>query len=106
MTPTTTFAIDATITERGQTTVPAPIRRLLGVSKGAITFRLMSDGRIVIEPKQEEVHEDPAIGAFLAFLAADIARGNLVATDPGLLDEIDRVTDGVDVDLDAALPDA
>lgn len=106
MNPTTTFAIDATITERGQTTVPAPIRRLLGVSKGAITFRLLSDGRIVIEPKADEAHEDPVIGAFLAFLAADIARGNLVAADPGLLAEIDDLTDGVEIDLDAALPDA
>lgn len=106
MNATTTLAIDATITERGQTTVPAPIRRLLGVNKGAITFRLLSDGRIVIEPKAEEVEDDPAIGAFLDFLAADVARGNLVTVDQALIDALVSLTEGVDVDLDGSLPDA
>ena len=46
-----TLEIEATITERGQTTVPAAIRKMLGVQKGAIVFKGMPDGTVVIEPK-------------------------------------------------------
>ncbi len=106
MSPTTTLAIDATITERGQTTIPAPIRRLLGVNKGAITFRLLSDGRIVIEPKTEDVHDDPAIGAFLQFVAEDVSKGNVVPLEEALVEKVRVLTEGVAVDLDEPLPDA
>ncbi|MBR7518060.1 type II toxin-antitoxin system PrlF family antitoxin, partial [Mycobacterium tuberculosis] len=71
------LSIDATITERGQTTVPAPIRRMLGVSKGAITFKGLPDGTVIIEPKVTDEHIDPSIGAFLSLIERDIARGNV-----------------------------
>lgn len=100
-----TLSIDATITARGQTTVPAAIRKMLGVNQGSITFRGMSDGTVVIEPKAEEEHSDPAIGAFLQLLERDITRGNVVPLQQALLDDLDALVGETDVDMDAALPD-
>lgn len=102
--PVPTLSIDATITERGQTTVPAAIRKMLGVTKGAVTFKGMSDGSVLIVRK-EESHEDPAIGAFLTLLADDIANGNILPLDSSLIEEVDDLVEGVAVDMDAPLAD-
>jgi len=100
-----TLSVDATITARGQTTVPAAIRKMLGVDKGHITFRGMSDGTVVIEPKVEEEHTDPAIGAFLQLLEKDIGKGNIVPLQQSLLDELDELIGDAQVDMDAPLSD-
>ena len=101
--------IPATITERGQTTVPAAIRKMLALGKrDQVVFRGLADGTVVIAKKQRrEVEADPVIGTFLEFLARDMAHEparirsvpkSLVARGKGLVK-------GVKVDLDAALPD-
>lgn len=102
----TTLTVEATITERGQTTVPAAIRKMLGVKKGAIVFKGMSDGTVVIEPKQDEA-EDPVIAKFLEFLARDIERNpqNLVPLTQELLDESYDLVGDIDIDMDAPLDD-
>ena len=102
-----TLEIEATITERGQTTIPAAIRKMLGVSKGAIVFKGMPDGTVVIEPKVEEPEEDPVIAKFLEFLERDIANNpqNLVPFDQALMDEVKELVAGVEVDMDAPLED-
>ncbi|THV22932.1 type II toxin-antitoxin system PrlF family antitoxin [Peteryoungia ipomoeae] len=101
----TTLSVDATITARGQTTVPSAIRKMLGVETGQITFRALSNGTVVIEAKIEDEQEDPAIGAFLQFLEQDIARGNVVPLQQTLLDELDDLLEGEKVDMNDALPD-
>jgi antitoxin PrlF len=102
-----TIEIEATITERGQTTIPAAIRKMLGVSKGPIVFKGMPDGTVVIEPKMDEPEEDPVIAKFLEFLERDIANNpqNLVPFDKALMDEVEELTAGVEVDMDAPLED-
>lgn len=101
-----TIEIDATITERGQTTVPAAIRKMLGVRKGGIVFKGLADGTVVIEPKREADENDPALDEFLAFLERDIpANAAIKPLDARFLKEIDALTEGVEVDLDAPLPD-
>lgn len=100
-----TLSIDAMITERGQTTVPVAIRRMLGVQKGAITFKGLPDGTVVIEPKSMDEHFDPSIGAFLSLIDRDIGMGNVVALQQSTLDEIDSLVSGVEVDMDAPLSD-
>jgi AbrB family looped-hinge helix DNA binding protein len=41
--------IDATVTERGQVTIPAEVRRLLGLTRGSrVTFRI-NEGVVTIE---------------------------------------------------------
>lgn len=101
-----TLEIEATITERGQTTVPAAIRRMLGVQKGAIVFKGMPDGTVVIEPKQE-AEEDPVIAKFLEFLERDIGKNprNLVPFEDELMKDVDALIAGVEIDMDAPLED-
>lgn len=101
-----TLEIEATITERGQTTVPAAIRKMLGVQKGAIVFKGLPDGTVVIESKQEP-EEDPVIVKFLEFLERDIAKNpqNLVSFDDELMKEVDELIAGVEIDMDAPLDD-
>ena len=62
--------IPATITDRGQTTVPAAIRRMLALGKrDQVVFRGLADGTVVIAKKQARTDEDdPVIGKFLEFL--------------------------------------
>lgn len=102
-----TLEIEATITARGQTTVPAAIRKMLGVSKGAIVFKGMPDGTVVIEPKPVEPNEDPVIAKFLEFLERDIEKNpqNLVPFDDELMKEVDELIAGAEFDMDAPLDD-
>ena len=68
----------ATVTAKGQITLPRTIRRALGADVGArVAFELHDDGRIVVSRADAE-HEDPAIGAFLDLLAGDIRAGRHV----------------------------
>jgi antitoxin PrlF len=102
----TTLEIEATVTERGQTTVPAPIRKALKIGKrDAIVFRLGSDGQVTVARKGAS-EPDPVIGQFLAFLAADmIANPQMlrpVAADWAA--GLSTLVDGVEFDLDAKLP--
>ena len=101
------FEIEATITERGQTTVPAAVRRMLGLRKrGAVVFRGLPDGSVVIAPKVE-TPDDPALAGFLAFLERDVADRPhaLVPLTQDLLDRTDALIGDLDVDLDAPLTD-
>jgi antitoxin PrlF len=61
----------AKLTSKGQITLPKSIRQALGVTTGArVCFELRGDE--VVVTRAEEQHSDPAIGAFLALLEADI----------------------------------
>lgn len=73
--------IPATITERGQTTVPAAIRKMLALGKrDQVVFRGLADGTVVIAKKVAQVEDgDPVIGKFLAFLAR---HGKRAVADP------------------------
>ncbi|SCX02009.1 MULTISPECIES: type II toxin-antitoxin system PrlF family antitoxin [Agrobacterium] len=99
---------EATITDRGQTTVPSAIRNMLGVKKGTIIFKGLEDGTVVIERKEiADDNADPVIGDFLAFLEADMASSpsHIRPLTQDLLDRSAALTDGVEVDLDATLED-
>jgi antitoxin PrlF len=68
----------ATITSKGQITLPKPIRQALGVDAGdKVAFDLHEDGKVVVS-RAEADHEDPAINAFLTLLAKDIQAGRRV----------------------------
>lgn len=90
----------ATITSKGQITLPKPIRQVLGVDAGGkVMFDLRENGQVVVSRAEAE-HEDPAIGAFLDLLAKDIQEGRHVQ---GLPDDLARamlaqVDSGVRVD--------
>ena len=99
--------IPATITERGQTTVPAAIRKMLALGKrDHVVFRGLADGTVVLAKKTAPEKPDPVIGKFLAFLAKDMtsspSRVRSVPRD--LVTRASALVQGVDVDIDASLP--
>ena len=72
----------ATMTAKGQITLSKAIRQALGVDVGArVAFELHEDGQVVVSRADAE-HEDPAIGAFLDLLAADIRAARHVRAMP------------------------
>lgn len=100
--------IPATITERGQTTVPAAIRKMLALGKrDRVVFRGLADGTVVLAKKAADEQADPVIGNFLRFLAKDMAAhpARVRAIPSALLARGVALVEGVEVDLDAALPD-
>lgn|SRR5574337_331178 len=101
--------IPATITDRGQTTVPAAIRRMLALGKrDQVVFRGLADGTVVIAKRQPSADDvDPVIGRFLAFLARDMANepARIRPAPRSLVARGKTLVEGVKVDLDAALPE-
>lgn len=98
---------ESTLTDRYQTTVPETVRRALRLGKrDRIRYTIRPDGEVVLTraPRGEEA--DPVLGAFLAFLARDIMEHpeRLQAVDAALMQRIQSLIGGVEVDLDAPLP--
>ncbi len=75
----------ATITTKGQITLPKSIRQALGVDSGdKIKFHLMDD-QVVVTRINEDSHEDPAIKGFLSLLEKDIQSGRHITSLPEAL---------------------
>ena len=90
----------ATMTAKGQITVPKPIRQALGAEAGTkVTFELHENGQVVVSRADAE-HEDPAIGAFLDLLARDIEAGRNIRELPGGLARKMLEHAELDIDLD------
>ena len=78
----------ATMTAKGQITVPKRIRDALGADAGTrMTFELHDNGRVVVSRADEE-HEDPAVAAYLDLLGKDIDAGRNVEDIPEALAEV------------------
>jgi len=72
----------ATLTSKGQLTLPKSIRQALGVDVGGkVAFELSDDGQVLVSRFDTE-HEDPAIEAFLNLLARDIETGQHIRALP------------------------
>ncbi|NHB90716.1 type II toxin-antitoxin system PrlF family antitoxin [Photorhabdus cinerea] len=67
----------ATLTSKGQITLPKPIRQALGIDTGSKLAFELRGGEVVMTRAGAE-HEDPVIGAFLDLLSADIRAGRHV----------------------------
>lgn len=74
----------ATLTSKGQITLPKSIRQALDVATGSELVFELRDGEVVVTRAEAE-HEDPAIGAFLNLLEADIRKGKKIGTLPNEL---------------------
>ncbi|MFZ2868855.1 type II toxin-antitoxin system PrlF family antitoxin [Zavarzinia sp.] len=71
----------ATLTSKGQITLPKVVRQVLGVDQGGkVRFEIRS-GEVVVT-RAETSHEDPAIGAFLDLIERDIRAGRHIGTLP------------------------
>lgn len=91
------------ITAKGQTTVPKAVRQALGVDYGGkIAFRVSEGGVTVVRAEEAE---DPALGAFLGFLAEDIkARPEqLQALPEALAERVAALADGMNGDPASAI---
>ena len=71
----------ATLTSKGQITLPKSIRQALGVTTGGKVAFELRGGEVVVTRAEAE-HEDPAIEAFLGLLEADIRDGRNVRALP------------------------
>lgn len=93
------------LTERYQTTVPTGVRKHLKLGKGdRIRYCTEPNGRVYIEALRN-ADDDPALGAFLDLIEADIKAHpeRLKAFDGALRVRLAALIAGVEVDLDAAL---
>jgi len=72
----------ATVTSKGQITLPKPIRQALGISVGEkIAFDLRGS-EIIVTKAEDSEHVDPAIMAFLSLLEQDIQSGSHLTSLP------------------------
>nr|WP_315230314.1 type II toxin-antitoxin system PrlF family antitoxin [uncultured Albidiferax sp.] len=72
----------ATITSKGQITLPKSIRQVLGVNFGGKVAFDMLGSQVIVTRVDDEPHADPAIEGFLALLEKSIASGQHVSTLP------------------------
>ena len=72
----------ATLTSKGQITLPRPIRQALGVDSGGKVAFDFNGSSIVVTRADAAEHTDPAIGKFLALIEKDIALGKNVSALP------------------------
>jgi antitoxin PrlF len=72
----------ATITAKGQITLPKSIRQALGVDYGGKVAFELRDSQILVSRVEDEPHTDPAIAGFLALIEKDIQAGTHITTLP------------------------
>ena len=98
---------ESTLTQRYQTTIPAPIRKALNLSKqDKIRYTIEANNRVVIS-RVEDVESDPAIESFLDFLETDLQSNpqHIQVIDSDLVKRASSLVSDVEVDLDAPLTD-
>ena len=101
-----TLEVESTLTDRYQTTVPETVRRALKLGKrDKIHYSILSDSVVLMTRAARAKDEDPVLIPFLDFLARDIARHpeRLQAVDTGLVQRLQALVGGVEVNLDAPL---
>jgi antitoxin PrlF len=100
-----TLEAESTLTDRYQTTVPETVRRALKLNKrDKIHYTIRPSGEVVLT-RADAPDDDPVLGQFLDFLAADITRHpeRLHSLDAGLVQRLQSLVGDVDIDLDTAL---
>ena len=98
--------VESTLTDRYQTTVPEMVRRALRLGKrDKIHYTIRPNGEVLLTRAATAEGDDPVLGPFLDFLARDLANHpeRLRAVDAGLVQRLQSLVSGVEVDLDAAL---
>lgn len=78
----TTIHEVATITSKGQITLPKPIRQALGVDYGGKVAFDLRGSQVIVTRADESAHDDPAIESFLTLLEKDIRSGQRLCALP------------------------
>jgi antitoxin PrlF len=98
---------ESTLTQRYQTTIPAPVRKALNLSKNdKICYTIEPDNRVVIS-RVENTESDPVLDNFLKFLAKDMKDNpeHIQAISSDVVKRAQSLVGGVEIDLDAPLSD-
>lgn len=67
------FLSQATLTSKGQTTIPLPVRQVLGLKNGdKINFVVSNGGVVQVERAADGEPRDSVVGAYLTFLEQDM----------------------------------
>lgn len=101
-----TLEVESTLTDRYQTTVPETVRRALHLGKrDKIHYTIRPGGEVVLSRADTSEGADPVLGQFIDFLARDIANHpeRLQSIDADFVQRLQSLTDGIEVDLGAAL---
>ena len=104
----TFLEVDAALTDRYQTTVPEPVRRVLNLRKrDRVRYEITADGRVELTRATPVEAQDPVIGSFLSFLAADMVENpaRLSQPDDALVASLQKLVGSQEIDLDQALPE-
>ena len=97
------FAATATVSSKGQVTLPKPIRSALGLSNGTkLGFTMVGDEMRIRKIEADE-HHDPALAAFMKLLSDDIASGNLKADLPADVAAYAGTRDLINVHVDEVI---
>jgi antitoxin PrlF len=101
-----TIDVDSTLTDRYQTTVPEPVRRVLRLGKrDKIHYSIQPNGAVLMSRAAQSNGSDPVLDEFLGFLARDMASHpeQIQMLTPDLRSRIHSLVGDVAIDLDAPL---
>jgi len=102
----TILEVESTLTDRYQTTVPETVRRALRLGRrDKIQYTIRPSGEVLLTRVKANEGNDPVLGAFLGFLAQDIASHpeHLLAVDARFVHRLQSLVGDINVDLDAPL---
>jgi antitoxin PrlF len=97
------------VTAKSQTTLPSGVRKALAVGPGdSLRYRIEGHRAIIEKASPEAEEADPAVGAFLTFLAGDLTQHpeRLRGIPRALLRRGRGLTRGISIDHDAAIEGA
>ncbi len=97
------------VTAKAQTTLPSGVRKALAVGPGdSLRYRIEGHRAIIEKASPEAEEADPAVGAFLTFLAGDLTRHpeRLRGMPSALLRRARALTRGMSIDHDAPIEGA
>jgi antitoxin PrlF len=97
------------VTAKAQTTLPSGVRKALAVGPGdSLRYRIEGHRAIIEKASPEAEEADPAVGAFLAFLAGDLTQHpeRLRGMPRALLRRARALTRGISIDHEAAIQGA
>ena len=105
----TILEAEANLTAQNQITIPAAIRKALGLRGGEsrVKFQIVDGGKVQVvrvDPSSKG-DEDPALKPFLKLLSKDIQQHpeRIAAFPPELLDQARALVRDIELDLDAPL---
>lgn len=101
---TKAFHTQSTLTDRYQTTIPAPIRQALHLGKhDKIEYTIEESGKVILSRS----HDDPVLSEFLSLLAKDIQKHpkHVQMVSPSLLSRAKSLVADMEIDLDSPLSD-